>query len=506
MKTWKRMIAVWWTASASLAGAQVFPAIQWQQTFGGSGRDELTACLLTFDGGYLLGGASDSGVGGNKTERKFGWADFWVVKVDPSGAIQWQRVFGGDMDDYLSALAPVAAGGFLLGGWSRSDPIPGVGNKTAVNHGAPDFWLVKIDALGNMSWDRTYGGSGSQTLEAMVATGDGGFLLAGDSDSPPSGNKSSPNYGGMDFWLVKVGRDGQKQWDQSYGGNGREHCAAVVGTAGGGCLVGGYSASGVSGNKTDSHYGGGDIWVVLLDSNGVKQWDRTFGGERVDELSAIVVTTDGSFLLGGTSDSNPGGNKSALGRGDRDMWIIKIDSEGNKQWDESYGGTASELCSNLAAADAAGFLVAGFSGSAPGGNKTAPLYGNNDFWIVRVAASGTALWDQAYGGSGGDYLRTALATQGGCYVLAGSSGSSPSGTKTAPLLGPANSLDYWIVAIAGSQGPFVTAQPQSVTVSGGRDAAFSVEAFSAQSPLRYQWRFGGNDMPGAIGATLLLTN
>jgi hypothetical protein len=353
-----------------------------------------------------------------------------------------------------------------------------------------------------MLWDRCYGGGQGEALRAIAPGDDGGYLLAGLSKSPPGGNKTAANRGAYDFWAVKVDTSGQKLWDQSYGGENDDYVRAAIATADGGYLLAGTSYSGVSGNKTAASCGWADIWVVKINRNGAKQWDRAFGGGGANSLQAIVSTPDGGFLLGGATDSTGGGNKSAPSHGDQDAWVVKLDSQGNKQWDYSYGSSLADQCWAIAPG-AGGFLLGGPSSSHAGGNKEAVNYGNSDYWVVRIDSDGNKLWDQAYGGSSSDIL-TALAAAGdGGFLLAGQSSSPPSGTKTAPRRGAS---DYWLVKVAGSLGPSIITQPQSVTVSGGGGATFAVGAFSMQSPLRYQWRFGGKDIQGAVSSTLVLTN
>ena len=233
----------------------------WDLTFGGGGRDALHSLQQTADGGFILGGDSALSINGNKTSPVIGATDFWIVRLDPSGNKLWDRSFGGTNDDFLTSLQETSDGGFILGGTSASGAN---GTKTAPNFGGYDFWVVRLDASGNQLWDRSFGGSGHDGLNSLQQTADGGFILGGYSASGADGNKSSPNLGLEDFWVVRLDARGNKIWDQTLGGSGSEALRVVRQTADGGFILGGQSFSGVSGSKTTSNFGGSDFWVIKL--------------------------------------------------------------------------------------------------------------------------------------------------------------------------------------------------------------------------------------------------
>ncbi|MDQ3290167.1 MAG: hypothetical protein M3Q05_02640, partial [Bacteroidota bacterium] len=145
----------------------------------------------------------------------------------------------------------------------------------------------------NKVWDKTLGGSKPEKFEVMVPTSDGGYLLGGSSVSGISGDKSQPNKGKEDYWIVKTNNNGQKLWDKVYGGSDNDHLTAIVPTSDGGYLLGGYSASGVSGDKTQAAKGGTDYWLIKIDANGKKVWDKVYGGNEADNLTALISTPDG---------------------------------------------------------------------------------------------------------------------------------------------------------------------------------------------------------------------
>ena len=211
---------------------------------------------------------------------------------------QWEANFGGTSNDLLTALAPTSDGGYILGGYSSSGAS---GNKTSGNFGANDFWVVKVNASGSKQWEASHGGTSNDVITSLASTSDGGCLLGGWSESGVSGNKTSGNFGSVDFWVVKLNANGGKLWETNYGGTGNDPLQSLTPTSDGGCLIGGASDSGVSGNKTSGNFGNHDYWVVKLDANGGKQWEASYGGSGGDVLRTLAPTSDGGYLLGGYS-------------------------------------------------------------------------------------------------------------------------------------------------------------------------------------------------------------
>jgi hypothetical protein len=183
--------------------------------------------------------------------------------------------------------------------------------------------LVPLETRVLRQWDQSYGGPGVNSLSAILPTADGGFLLGCSSGAGSGNNKTSGNFGGSDYWVVKVDGSGNPLWDLVYGGTNDDTLTAIQPTSDGGYLLGGSSASGVSGNKTTLNFGGLDFWIVKIDGNGVKQWDKVYGGVADDVLAAMAPTGDGGFLLGGTTQSDISGNKTTPIYGGQDFWVIK---------------------------------------------------------------------------------------------------------------------------------------------------------------------------------------
>jgi hypothetical protein len=256
----------------------------------------------------------------------------WAVKIDANGNKIWDKRFGGSENDYCKAVIPTLDGGYLLAGASQS---PADGDKSEGTRGGHDMWVVKIDANGNKIWDKRFGGSDSDYCWSVVATSDNGYLLGGSSWSGADGDKSQGNLTGYDYWSVKIDANGNKIWDKRFGGDGssknlghEESCNSVVETTDGGYLLAGQTTAGMGGDKTGDGHGSFDYWVVKVDANGNKVWDKGFGGSDWDWCNRVIVTSDGGYLLVGDSASGADGDKSEASRGDYDMWAVKIDADG----------------------------------------------------------------------------------------------------------------------------------------------------------------------------------
>jgi hypothetical protein len=426
---------------------------QWEQDFGGSGDDVLYSLQQTSDGGCILGGSSSSGLSGTRTSTNYGGYDYWVVKLDGNGNKVWDKSFGGTGDDYLYALQQTSDGGYILGGGSSASSVsPG---KTSPSYGGFDYWVVKLDPSGNKIWEQSFGGTGDDNLNSLQQTSDGGYILGGGSSaSSVSPGKTSPSYGGFDYWVVKVDANGNKLWEQSFGGGGDEVLYSLQQTSDGGYIPGGFSNSGVAGNKTSTNFGGSDYWALKLDANGTKQWEQSFGGSGNDVLYSLQHASDAGFILGGSSASGLSGNKTNAGYGDLDFWVVKVDANGSKQWDQSFGGNGPDVLSSLQQTSDGGCMLGGYSASGVSGNKTSASRGGYDYWLVKADANGNKQWEQSFGGSLDDYLVSLQQTSDGGYILGGFSNSGASGNKTSANFGGLH--DYWVIKLATPEVPIGT--------------------------------------------------
>jgi uncharacterized delta-60 repeat protein len=474
------------------------PGISWQADFGGTDDDRLATAIATLDGGFILGGRTSSvGASGNKTNAIPAGAAvplWWVVKTDGNGQKQWERSYGGNNYDTLYAIAQATNGDYFLAGWSSS---PASGNKTVGTYGAQDYWLMRINSNGTPLWQTNFGGTGTDYCQTMVATSDGGCILGGYSDSPPSGNKSAARWGGTDYWLVKVDANGRKQWDKSYGGTNNEYLYdhSVQQTADGGYIVAGSSASGATGNKGIQGFGGLDFWILKLDANGNKVAENVFGGTGDEEPEAVRQTADGGFVVLGYSTSGATGSKATGNYGGKDIWLLKVDLYLSnilyQEWERDYGGTADDYVGDIRQTSDGGYLIGGTTFSSASGNMTSTSHGGQDFWLLRLDAGGNKVWENTYGGTNDDVLSVVQLLPSDGILLAGLSQSMANGNKS---VGGYGNNDYWIMKLANE--PVIAAPLNFQTAGGLIMFSWANAAFHLQSAPEATGIF--TNVPGAI--------
>ncbi|QMU27874.1 T9SS type A sorting domain-containing protein [Adhaeribacter radiodurans] len=443
---------------------------QWNRRYGGANHDVLTSVIKTSDGGYLAGGFSVSNNSGDKSLVNQGQNDYWIVKSDKNGKKLWDKRYGGSNQDYLNRVIQTLDGGYLLAGSSHSGKS---GDKTEANQGQRDYWVVKINARGNKQWDKTFGGSGYDELKKVIQLNSGEYVLGGYSDSPASGSKSQASRGGTDYWLVKISANDTKLWDHCYGGNLDELFGSFTETRDGGLFLGGFSLSGKSGDKSQASYGAGDYWAVKTDKDGHLLWEKSYGGSGQEEAYSVGRSQGANLYLAGTSESGNTGDKSQASQGGKDYWLINLDEQGTKLWDSSFGGSKDDELRASTFTGEGNYLLAGYSYSGVSGDKTQPSQGASDYWVVQVDGNGNKVADQRYGGSGEDELRTIFQTNDGGLLLGGRSNSGVSGDRTQPSQG---GTDYWLVKVAPAATPILAA----------REAILAEEQISSFYPVQVQ--------------------
>lgn len=419
------------------------PAIQWQKSFGGTSGDLAQSIQLTVDGGYIIAGISTS-IGGDVTGNH-GGADYWVVKLDAIGTIQWQKSFGGLVQDYGISIQTTSDGGYVLAGASESN-----NGDATVNHGALDYWVVKLDAIGNIQWQKSFGGSGSDYGTYIQTASDGGYIVGGVSNS--TGGDVTGNHNSTDSWILKLDTIGNIQWQKSLGGLGDDSVNSIQNTADGGYIVAGDSNS-IDGDITGNH-GGFDYWVVKLDATGNIQWQKSLGGSGNDYGTSIQITVDGGYIIAGDSNSTNGdvtGNHGA-----EDYWVVKIDSAGTIQWQKSFGGLALDKAQSIITTPDDGYIVAGYSSSSDG--DVAVNQGWYDYWLIKLDAIGTIQWQKSMGGSSIDRAQSIQFTSDVGYIIAGHTYSN-----NGDVSGNHGNYDFWIVKL-GSELAIPAYEKQGIVI------------------------------------------
>jgi len=485
------------TVHTFILAAQAPLVKQWDRRFGGTDKDFFTSLQQTNDGGYILGGYSISDISGDKTQDSQGSHshDYWVVKIDASGNKQWDKRFGGFYDDWLFSLQQTADRGYILGGLSNS----GIeGDKTQASWGNDDYWIIKIDALGNKQWDRRFGGTNYEELHSLQQTTDGGYILGGWSSSGIGGDKTEPSRGSSDYWIVKIDSSGNKQWDKRFGGTDHDELTSLQQTTDGGYILGGWSESDSSGDKTQPSRGIYDYWIVKTDALGNIQWDKRFGGTSIEYLRSLQQTTEGGYILAGESHSDATGDKTQSSRGWEDYWIIKIDSLGNIQWDKAFGGSYHEDRTKISQTFDGGYLISGDSESDASGDKSEDNLGDKQIWVVKTDSLGSKQWDKTIFTLGDNIRGYAIQTREGCYAMANNTSGGIGGDKTQPnwdttfIFLPTH--DYWIIRFCDSACAILSVSITSVTTHvtclGAGDGAAKAVASGGTPPYTFLWSDG----------------
>lgn len=405
------------TALMALCAAPTFAQdVLWEKSFGGKHAEYLSDAVPTADYGFILAGSSLSSKSGNKTSLGEGDLDYWIWKMDEKGEMEWQKSFGGSGSDFLQCIRLTRDGGFFLAGHSNS---PKSKQKLHDSHGDYDFWVIKLDAGGGEQWQKSIGGSGDDKLMTADQTKDGGYILGGSSSSERNGDKVEKGFGSMDYWIVKLGREGNIEWQKTYGGMYFDELRSIQQTRDGGYIVGGYSNSPDSGNKSDKNQGIGDYWILKLDRMGDVEWQKVIGGDRDDQLAVVHQTIDGGYILGGNSNSQPSYSKSKGNGKGTDFWVVKLDENGDVKWQETYDFGTWDILTSIVENKDKTLLVGGYAKSEM--NTTKDEKGINDYIALKMTDKGVVLWQKTVGSDGDDALKKLIETRDGAFILAGTS-------------------------------------------------------------------------------------
>lgn len=471
------------------------PTIVWQNTINGNGQDDHRTFAVANDGGYLIGALSSSGVGYDKTEPSRGSYDFWLIKTDMLGNVVWDKTLGGTSYDNVSAFINTPDGGYLVAGWSESGAN---GDKTEGKKGLSDYWVLKLDAARNIVWQNTIGSNATDDLYAADVTADGGYILAGYSNSNASADKSENSIGSFDYWVVKLNASGNIVWENTIGGSGEDRCYAMTKCLDGGYLLGGFSYSGVSGDKTAINYGSSDFWIVKIDDAGNVIWDRSYGGDGFEGLGSMIETPDGGFVLAGNSESGVSGVKTVPNYGEEDNWIIKTDDLGNIIWQNGFGGNADDVIpvAGLYETPEHDYIVAGYTASGNNGTKTEVAFGSYDMYTVKINNNGRMSWENAVGGDFNDLSESAGPASDGGYILCGWSATGVNGDKTEASIGN----DIWIMKLEDCP-----AATPLVSDALGFCRGETIEVTAANEPgtyWQYDWFLNGSPIAPWMGHTI----
>jgi len=317
----------------------------------------------------------------------------------------FQRTYGGTSGDEGFSVQQTSDGGYIIAGRTYS-----------VGAGSFDMYLIKTNSSGDTLWTRTYGGTSGEEGFSVQQTTDGGYIVAGITDSLGSGR---------DVYLIKTDSSGDTLWTRTYGGTNGEDCYSVQQTSDGGYIVAGY---------TESFGANGDVYLVKTNSTGDTLWTRTYGGTAPDYGTSVQQTTDGGYIFTGDTHSFGAGG---------DVYLVKTNSSGDTLWTRTYGGTAYEWGNSVRQTSDGGYIVAGYTSSFGAGL--------GDAYLIKTNSSGDTLWTRTYGGTNREAGYSVQQTSDGGYIVAGYTESFGSGSLDAYLIKTNSSGDtLWTRTYGGT--------------------------------------------------------
>ncbi len=321
--------------------------VEWQKTYGGDNPDGASSIRQTGDGGYIVAGGTRSFGAGN--------GDFWVLKLRPDGTIEWQKTYGGDNQEGAFSIQQTTDGGYIVAGATGSF-------GAEEDEEDYDFWVLKLGHDGTVEWQKAYGGVHLDLADSIQQTSDGGYIVAGSTNSFSAGSN-------FDFWVLKLAPDGTVEWQKAYGGVQLDLADSIQQTTDGGYIVAGSASSFSAESDLDG-------WVLKLGPDGTVEWQKAYGGVNGNSALSVQQTGDGGYIVAGwTAFLGAGGVETP------DLWVFKLASGGVIEWHKSYGGANGDAARFIQQTSDGGYIVAGETESFGAGE--------DDFWVLRLRPDGT---------------------------------------------------------------------------------------------------------------------
>jgi uncharacterized delta-60 repeat protein len=342
------------------------PLITWEKTYGGGSRDRAYSIHQAADKGYFVAAQTSS--------FSAGGYDYYILKLDERGNKSWEKTFGGENAEIPRCIRRTTDGGCIV-----------AGRTSSFSPGYCDFYIIKLDQNGNKNWEKVYGGDSWDDPWSIQQTADGGYVVAGFTESTGAG--------GNDVYIMKLDTAGDRVWEKTFGGALNDAANSIQQTADGGYAVAGFTES--------IGAGGLDVYIMKLDTAGELVWEKTFGGTLNDAANSVQQTADGGYVVAGFTESN--------GAGGSDVYILKIDVNGERVWEKTFGGTRDDEALSIHQNKDKSYIVAGYIGSADA----------TDMYLARLNEDGSIRWERTFGETGEDKAYEVQQTLDEGFVVAG---------------------------------------------------------------------------------------
>ncbi len=334
--------------------------VEWEKTFDKHNYEWTYSIKQTSDSGFIIAG--------NTCTLFFPMnCDIWLIKTDSEGSIVWDKIFGGFGIERVWSIQGTRDGGYIMAGET------GMENWN-------DIWLIKTDSEGSVVWDKKFNNSKFDQAYSVKQTMDGGYIVAGVS-----------NY---DVWLIKTNSYGMPEWNKTFGGSSYDSARSVQQLPDGGYILNTYTYSFGAGNT--------DLWLIKTDSNGIEEWNKTYGGIGHDSAWSLQRTSDGGYIVGGQTKAFDG---------EWAGWIIKTDSDGNVDWDKVYDGSNYGVSRSIKQTMDGGYIVIG---------DTNPIgAGFSDIYLIKLDSYGNMELNWTYGNLSADRAGEIEPTFDNGYIIGG---------------------------------------------------------------------------------------
>ncbi len=361
-----------------MAGALNAQDAIWETIKGGYEDDIAYKVIRNSKGGYFVCGSTES--------KGVGKSDYYILKISEDGKAVQEKTYGGPDKDEARGMTETSDGNFVICGSTRSD-----------GRGKYDLWIHKLDEKGSVLWSDTYGGKKDDEARYVIETFDQGFIIAGFSKSRGKGSH--------DAYILKLTKEGERDWRKTHGGRGRDIANYIYQTADSGYVFCGFTTTHSNGSY--------DFWISKIDKRGKAFWTQTYGDFNIEEACAVIPTDDKGYMVCGYQLSNKKQNFNIL--------LIKLDQFGRDEWKKVIGENRMEQAFDMIQTSDGNFAICGYTNSVGSGKK--------DMYLVKVNKEGERMWDKTFGWEDNEEAFSLVETADGDFILAGYTESKGKGKK-----------------------------------------------------------------------------